>query len=63
MSDSNVDAVTFELSWETAHVRLSVVIREHHLGLDSLCGLNQLVWSHGVGLVAGQESDVDVLDG
>lgn len=63
MSDSNVDAVTFELSWETAHVRLSVVIREHHLGLDSLCSLNQLVWSHGVGLVAGQESDVDVLDG
>ena len=63
MSDSNVDTIIFELFWDATHICLTVVIWEHHLGLDDLRSLNQLVRCHRVGLVARQESYVDVLDG
>ena len=39
------------------------MVGEEYLRLDGLCCLDQLVGGHGVGLVAGEESDVDVLDG
>ena len=62
MSDSDVDTVTAELSRDATYVCLSVVVGEHHLGLNGSCSLHQLVWCHRVGLIAGQESDVDVFD-
>ena len=62
MSDSDVDAVTFELSWYSTHICLTVVIWEQHLGLDGSRSLNQLFWCHRVGLVAGKECDVDIFD-
>ena len=62
MSYSNVDTVIFESFWDATHICLTVVIREHHLGLDDFRSINQLLLGHRVGLVARQESYVDVLD-
>ena len=63
MSNPNIDAVTLEFSWDVTQICLTVVIWEHHLGLDDFCSLNQLVWCHRIGLIARQEGNVDVLDG
>ena len=60
MPDSNVDAI--ELGSYPTNVCLAVVIGEHNLWFDDLRSLNQLVWCHGIGLVARQESDVYVLN-
>ena len=62
MSDSDVDAVTIELSSYSTYIRFTIVIWEQHLGLDGPRCLNQLLRWHRVGLVARQESDVDILD-
>ena len=62
VADADIDAVGLQQGGEAADVRLSVVIGEQHLGLDDAGGTHQLVRRHRVGLVAGQESNVDVLD-
>ena len=38
------------------------MVGEQHLGLDDVGGTNQLLRGHSIGLVARQESDVNVLD-
>ena len=60
---SRVYAIALELCRNGTYVSLAVVVGEHYLWLDHLGSLYQLVSCHRIRLVAGQESDVDVLDG
>ena len=60
VADAGVDAGACKHEPGLADGRVVVVVGEEHLGLDGLGGTYQLVDGHGVGLVAGQEGDVDV---
>ena len=62
MSDSHFNPFVLQLFGYVADVCLAIVIGEEHVRFDDFCGTNQLVGGHGVGLVAGQEGDVDVFD-
>ena len=61
VSDADVDAAAEELHADLTHGALVVVIGEEHLGLDDLGSIDHLIDRHRVGLVAGQEGNVDVL--
>ena len=41
--------------------RVVIMVGEQHLGLDGLRGIDGLLHCHRVGLVAGQEGDIDIL--
>lgn len=61
--DSDIDAFPLQLRGNAFHVGFPIVIREQHPGAYHFGGMYQLLRGHRVGLVAGQEGDVDVLDG
>ena len=62
VADADVDAAACELHGDPVDGRVAVVVGEEHLGLDDLRSVDTLFDGHRVGLVAGQESHVDVLD-
>ena len=62
VTNADVDATACERHGNLVHGRVVVVVGEEHLGFDDLCGVDTLVDRHRVGLVAGQEGHVDVLD-
>ena len=62
MSDSYFDSFRFEERRNAADIRFAIVIREQHFWLDSPSSVDKLFDCHGVGLVARQEGNIDVLD-
>ena len=62
VSDSHVDAVILQQRWCSLDICLPVVIGEEYLGLDCPGSLDELFCCHGVWLVAGHESNVDVFN-
>ena len=62
MSNPHVDAVGFEEVGQGGDVGLSVVVGEEDAGTDEAGGTEELVGCHGVGLVAGEKGDVDVVE-
>ena len=62
VADQDLDAFFGKEGEEFVDRCVIVVIGEEHLGLDDLCGVGSLFDGHRIRLVAGQESDVDVLD-
>ena len=60
--DPDIYPLSLEQLRKDADVGFSVMIGEQHLGLHHLGSTNQLVGRHREWLVAGHESDVDVLD-
>ena len=63
MSDSHIDAIVLQQRGYSFYVRLAIVVREEHLGVDRLGGFHQLLYCHRVWLVARHKGDVDVVDG
>lgn len=59
MPNPHVNSLGFELRGNLRDVGLAVVVGEQHFGFDGFGRANELVGGHGVGLVAGQEGDVD----
>ncbi len=61
VANADVDTATGECHGDLVDGCVVVVVGEEHLGFDDLRGIDTLIYGHGVGLVAGQEGDVDVL--
>ena len=62
MSDPHVYPLPLQLLGNKADIGLTVVIGKQHPWFDDLGGTDKLLGCHRVGLVAGQEGNVDVLD-
>ena len=62
VSDADINAAAVKFHVDLVDRGVVVMIGEEHLGLDDLGNLDHLVYSHRVGLVAGQEGHVDILD-
>ena len=61
VSDADVDAAAEEFHTDLTDGALVVVVGEEYLGFDDLRCVDHLIDRHRVGLVAGQEGDIDVL--
>ena len=59
VADADVDVVVLQQSGDDGDVGLAVVVGEDDAGADDARGADELLGRHGVGLVAGQEGDVD----
>ena len=62
MSDTHFHVIAFQLVRQAAHIRFPIVIGKNHFGFDEAGCANQLFRGHGVGLVAGEEGNVNVFD-
>src|SRR6266566_8289666 len=45
-----------------AQIRLAIVIRNHHLGMERLDGVGGFLRGHGIGQVHADKRDVDILE-
>ena len=60
MTDSHVYPFCLELRGQLADIRLAIVIGEEYTRFDDTGSTLELFGGHRIGLVAGQEGDVDV---
>ena len=62
MPNSHLDSIAFQLCGYAVYISLPIMVGEQHFRLDDPRRIDQLLNRHGVGLVAGQESNIDILD-
>ena len=62
MTDSYINTLSLQLRGDGADIGLPIVIWEEHTRLNDFGSTDELLRSHGVGLVARQECDIDVLN-
>ena len=58
----HLNPIVFQKRRNIAHIRLAIVIREQHLRFDHPRRIDELLDGHRVGLVTGEEGNIDVLD-
>ena len=62
MPNTHIYSIRFQLRWDACNLCLTKVIWEQHFWLDDSSDVEKLLNCHGVRLVAGQESDINIID-
>ena len=60
--NAHIDTLILKLRGYAFYVGLAIMVGKQYLWLHYFCSVNQLLGSHCVWLVAGQEGNVDVFD-